>query len=68
MGLAKDSSSSPIGKAIFLVSNWKWDIYQGGFSLDSKVSDIVSQGEWAWPTDWQVKYPSLAAIDIPILS
>ncbi|GJV82219.1 hypothetical protein Tco_1518089 [Tanacetum coccineum] len=44
------------------------DIYRAGFSLDSKVADIISHGEWAWPIEWQFKYPNLASATFPLLS
>ncbi|GJZ13757.1 hypothetical protein Tco_0548987 [Tanacetum coccineum] len=44
------------------------DIHRAGFLLYSKVSDIINQGTWAWPSEWQVKYPILANIDVPTLS
>ncbi|GJW73196.1 putative reverse transcriptase domain, reverse transcriptase zinc-binding domain protein [Tanacetum coccineum] len=44
------------------------DIYRAGFSLDSKVADIISHGEWAWPIEWQVKYLNLESAIVPLLS
>ncbi|GJW77890.1 hypothetical protein Tco_0139572 [Tanacetum coccineum] len=44
------------------------DIHRAGFSVHSKISDIINQGAWAWPSEWQVKYPILANIDVPTLS
>ncbi|GJV16116.1 putative RNA-directed DNA polymerase [Tanacetum coccineum] len=57
---------SSIGPLSNVISNR--DIYRAGFSLDSKVADIISHGKWAWPFEWQVKYPNLASAIVPLLS
>ncbi|GJY90899.1 hypothetical protein Tco_0506095 [Tanacetum coccineum] len=57
---------SSIGPFSNVISNR--DIYRAGFSLDSKVADIISHGEWAWPIEWQFKYPNLASATFPLLS
>ncbi|GKF06055.1 hypothetical protein Tco_0036723, partial [Tanacetum coccineum] len=58
------------GKAKALIASHisNCDIYTSGFRLDSKVSDIIHHGAWAWPNDWLVKYPSLVNVVVPLLS
>nr|GEX08151.1 reverse transcriptase domain, reverse transcriptase zinc-binding domain protein [Tanacetum cinerariifolium] len=29
------------------------DIHKAGFSMGSKVADIISHGSWTWPKEWQ---------------
>ncbi|GJU46328.1 reverse transcriptase domain, reverse transcriptase zinc-binding domain protein [Tanacetum coccineum] len=38
------------------------DIYRAGFQVSSKVSELIVNGNWVWPTDWPVKFPSLSSI------
>ncbi|GJY45516.1 hypothetical protein Tco_0434579 [Tanacetum coccineum] len=44
------------------------DIFQEGFNKETKVCDLVKNGVLDWPTSWLSKYPSLNAIDSPILA
>ncbi|MFS7899786.1 putative RNA-directed DNA polymerase [Helianthus anomalus] len=32
---------------------------EGDFSRHSKVADLVSNGAWKWPHDWQVRFPNI---------
>ncbi|GJU81457.1 putative reverse transcriptase domain-containing protein [Tanacetum coccineum] len=54
-----------------------WDVVclpmkEGGlglrFKLDMRVSDIIKDGMWAWPTDWLIKYPMLSNMNAPVLT
>ncbi|GJX41003.1 hypothetical protein Tco_0255993 [Tanacetum coccineum] len=44
------------------------DIYSVGFRLNAKVRDIIDNGSWGWPNEWNLKYPGLVNIVIPQLS
>nr|GEX42583.1 hypothetical protein [Tanacetum cinerariifolium] len=43
-------------------------IYRAGFTLSSKVSAAITNGEWSWPDEWLSKYPHLNSIAVPLLS
>ncbi|GKE11521.1 hypothetical protein Tco_1415072, partial [Tanacetum coccineum] len=51
---------STLGPLTNIISNR--DIYMAGFRLDASVAEIIQQREWAWPIEWQVKYPLLNTI------
>ncbi|GKB64526.1 RNA-directed DNA polymerase, eukaryota, reverse transcriptase zinc-binding domain protein [Tanacetum coccineum] len=55
-----------IGPIEGVVSNR--DIYSAGFRLNAKVRDIINNGSWGWPTQWNLKYHSLVNIVVPQLS
>ncbi|GJW46336.1 putative RNA-directed DNA polymerase [Tanacetum coccineum] len=57
---------SPLGQLSNVISNR--DIYSAGFKLDMRVSDIIKDGMWAWPTDWLIKYPMISNINAPVLT
>ncbi|GJV60546.1 putative reverse transcriptase domain, reverse transcriptase zinc-binding domain protein [Tanacetum coccineum] len=40
---------SSVGPLSCVISNR--DIFRAGFSLESRVADIISHDEWAWPTE-----------------
>ncbi|GJY65056.1 putative RNA-directed DNA polymerase, eukaryota, reverse transcriptase zinc-binding domain protein [Tanacetum coccineum] len=44
------------------------DIFWEGFNKETKVCDLVKNGVLDWPTSWLSKYPSLNAIDSPVLA
>ncbi|GKB44156.1 hypothetical protein Tco_0889098 [Tanacetum coccineum] len=44
------------------------DIFREGFNKETKVCDLVKNGILDWPTSWLSKYPSLNAIDSPVLA
>ncbi|GKD62853.1 reverse transcriptase domain, reverse transcriptase zinc-binding domain protein, partial [Tanacetum coccineum] len=44
------------------------DIYKAGLGLSAKVNEIIDSGMWSWPTDWVLKYPMLANLNVPNLS
>lgn len=39
-----------------------------GFTMQSKVSDIIENNHWKWPTDWIDKFVPLNSLPIPSLS
>ncbi|GJU60852.1 putative RNA-directed DNA polymerase, eukaryota, reverse transcriptase zinc-binding domain protein [Tanacetum coccineum] len=43
------------------------DITREGFTIQSKVADLVTNGTWNWPFSWLAKAPNLALIVAPIL-
>ncbi|GKC30569.1 hypothetical protein Tco_1037863 [Tanacetum coccineum] len=43
------------------------DMFEAGLSLSCKVSDIVVNGEWRWPQNWDVKFPFLAQLPPPLI-
>ncbi|GKD58279.1 reverse transcriptase domain, reverse transcriptase zinc-binding domain protein [Tanacetum coccineum] len=51
--------------------SWGWrkilQVRLAGFQLYSKVSELIVNGNWVWPTDWPVKFPSLLSIIVPHL-
>ncbi|GJV84096.1 zinc finger, CCHC-type containing protein [Tanacetum coccineum] len=55
-----------IGPIEGVVSNR--DIYSAGFRLNAKVRDIINNGSWGWPNEWNLKYPCLVNIVVPQLS
>ncbi|GJZ26001.1 putative RNA-directed DNA polymerase [Tanacetum coccineum] len=55
-------SQSPISR--FLSPR---DITREGFTIQSKVADLVTNGTWNWPLSWLAKAPNLALIAAPIL-
>ncbi|GJS87308.1 GRF1-interacting factor 1-like protein [Tanacetum coccineum] len=57
---------SPLGQLSNVISNR--DIYSAGFKLDMRVSDIIKDGMWAWPTDWLIKYPMISNMNAPVLT
>ncbi|GJZ01962.1 hypothetical protein Tco_0519923 [Tanacetum coccineum] len=42
-------------------------IYDARLQNDSKVASLVQRGNWCWPDDWMIKFPSLRQIQIPQL-
>ncbi|GJU31412.1 hypothetical protein Tco_1175001 [Tanacetum coccineum] len=43
------------------------DIHHARFSLDSKVTDLISNNTWIWPVEWGMKYPILLSVTVPSL-
>ncbi|GJR37328.1 hypothetical protein Tco_1213012 [Tanacetum coccineum] len=41
------------------------DISNGGFNMNSCVSDLVVIGQWMWPQAWILKAPNLSIIPTP---
>nr|GEW62708.1 hypothetical protein [Tanacetum cinerariifolium] len=44
------------------------DIHRAGFTLFSKVSAAITNGDWSWPDEWFSKYHTLNSIAVPMLS
>ncbi|GJV75084.1 hypothetical protein Tco_1506668 [Tanacetum coccineum] len=44
------------------------DIFRAGFNWDTKLQDLICNGTWTWPDEWNVKYPVLMSINVPIIS
>ncbi|GJT93495.1 reverse transcriptase zinc-binding domain-containing protein [Tanacetum coccineum] len=42
-------------------------IYGARLQNDSKVTSLVQRGNWCWPDDWMIRFPSLRQIQIPQL-
>ncbi|GJS76900.1 reverse transcriptase domain-containing protein [Tanacetum coccineum] len=55
-------SQSPLNR--FLTPR---DITREGFSIQSKVADLVTNGTWNWPLSWLAKAPNLMSIAAPTL-
>ncbi|XP_071689241.1 uncharacterized protein [Rutidosis leptorrhynchoides] len=55
---------SDIGPLAYIISSRI--IHDGGFNVDSKVRDIVVNGQWVWPIEWVNRFPLLANIKVPI--
>ncbi|PWA52070.1 RNA-directed DNA polymerase, eukaryota, Reverse transcriptase zinc-binding domain protein [Artemisia annua] len=45
----------------------KRDIFDAGLSLDCRVADLVTNGEWIWPTCLSDKFPFLTHLPPPLL-
>ncbi|GJY18410.1 hypothetical protein Tco_0389901 [Tanacetum coccineum] len=50
-----------------------WDVkmasnMRGGFNMQECVNDIISDGVWAWPSEWHNRYPTLNLINVHILN
>ncbi|GJS48129.1 retrotransposon protein, putative, ty1-copia subclass [Tanacetum coccineum] len=43
------------------------DITREGFSIQSKVADLMTNGTWNWPLSWLAKAPNLMSIAAPTL-
>ncbi|GJV83920.1 hypothetical protein Tco_1523818 [Tanacetum coccineum] len=43
------------------------DITREGFSIQSKVVDLMTNGTWNWPLSWLAKAPNLMSIAAPTL-
>ncbi|XP_022014521.1 uncharacterized protein LOC110914018 [Helianthus annuus] len=43
------------------------DIHRPGLTTRSTVNEIVVNGGWSWPVEWQNKFPSLFNLNVPSL-
>ncbi|GJV28501.1 hypothetical protein Tco_1384949 [Tanacetum coccineum] len=43
-------------------------IYEAGFQLSAKVSNVVSHGNWLWLDDWHLKYPMIYHMHTTIIN
>ncbi|GKA24241.1 zf-CCHC domain-containing protein [Tanacetum coccineum] len=55
-------SQSPLNRFLTLR-----DITREGFSIQSKVVDLMTNGTWNWPLSWLAKAPNLMSIAAPTL-
>ncbi|GJY42292.1 hypothetical protein Tco_0429562 [Tanacetum coccineum] len=44
------------------------NIVRSGFLLTDKVSDLISNGAWRWPSDWYNRFPDVVSIPVPEIS
>ncbi|GJV40441.1 RNA-directed DNA polymerase, eukaryota, reverse transcriptase zinc-binding domain protein [Tanacetum coccineum] len=44
------------------------DLYDARLSSDLKVSDMVCNGQWRWPTEWQESFPMITSLDVPAIN
>ncbi|GKB68906.1 N-acetyltransferase 9-like protein [Tanacetum coccineum] len=44
------------------------DIYDARISLDCTVKDIVNDGRWKWPAEWNTDFAEIDQIQIPTLN
>ncbi|GJY69825.1 hypothetical protein Tco_0472807 [Tanacetum coccineum] len=73
IGLAKSkkeiSQSQPMEEQQLLLNNLsKIKFMYDSFSLNAKVHELILNGEWIWPTEWYMKYPSLVHASVPTLN
>ncbi|GJR71446.1 hypothetical protein Tco_0083811 [Tanacetum coccineum] len=40
---------------------------RAGFDLNTKLSEVIIDNVWRWPTDWSSKYPNIISLPIPML-
>ncbi|GKB33065.1 RNA-directed DNA polymerase, eukaryota, reverse transcriptase zinc-binding domain protein [Tanacetum coccineum] len=43
------------------------DLYDARLSGDLKVIDMISDGKWKWPTEWDEKSPEITILKVPNL-
>ncbi|GJS24843.1 RNA-directed DNA polymerase, eukaryota, reverse transcriptase zinc-binding domain protein [Tanacetum coccineum] len=63
-----NKASGPYGDILAAFFKEAGDIHRAGFSLNSKVANVLNHVNGAWPHAWVVKYPILAGTIIPTLS
>ncbi|GKD03198.1 hypothetical protein Tco_1178172 [Tanacetum coccineum] len=44
------------------------DIHRANFTMTTKLSEIILDGQWSWPHDWFLKYPILSTINVPSIT
>ncbi|GJY71854.1 hypothetical protein Tco_0475557 [Tanacetum coccineum] len=44
------------------------DMFRAGFNLETKVEELICNGRWTWPSEWNTKYALLDSINPPNLS
>ncbi|GKB43609.1 hypothetical protein Tco_0888551 [Tanacetum coccineum] len=52
-----------LGPLFRIISNRS--LYFAKFSRDMMVADMVSNGEWKWPSEWKIEHPSVVQIIVP---
>ncbi|GJS26999.1 RNA-directed DNA polymerase, eukaryota, reverse transcriptase zinc-binding domain protein [Tanacetum coccineum] len=53
------------GKNFWIVSNKS--LYNARLTRDMMVADMVSNGEWVWPREWENDFPIIKQINVPKL-
>ncbi|GJR35995.1 hypothetical protein Tco_1211679 [Tanacetum coccineum] len=55
--------------------SWAWknllsirDLIRNNVSSGLKVSDMVYNGQWRWPIEWQEKFPMITCLDVPAIN
>ncbi|GJU35207.1 hypothetical protein Tco_1183561 [Tanacetum coccineum] len=43
------------------------DIFRDRFNLSTKLKELISNGVWTWPNEWNAKYHFLEALNTPVL-
>ncbi|GJW22667.1 hypothetical protein Tco_0033289 [Tanacetum coccineum] len=41
------------------------DIHRAGLNMGTMIKESICNGQWRWSSEWSVKYPSLAVINVP---
>nr|GEX66082.1 hypothetical protein [Tanacetum cinerariifolium] len=41
------------------------DIHRAGLTMSTMIKESICNGQWRWPSEWSVKYPLLAVINVP---
>ncbi|GJZ70423.1 hypothetical protein Tco_0633973 [Tanacetum coccineum] len=44
------------------------DLYDARFSNEACLADIINNGRWTWPAEWENDFPELKQINVPILT
>ncbi|GKB57204.1 putative reverse transcriptase domain, reverse transcriptase zinc-binding domain protein, partial [Tanacetum coccineum] len=42
------------------------DMYRVGFDLKTKLSEVIIDNVWRWPTDWLLKYLNIISLPVPM--
>ncbi|PWA72038.1 reverse transcriptase domain, Reverse transcriptase zinc-binding domain protein [Artemisia annua] len=68
------------GKSVFMWhDNWsnlgplnsivhKRTLYEARMGTNDKVNDLISNGEWMWPNEWNSNFPQLQQLNVPMIS
>ncbi|GJR86569.1 RNA-directed DNA polymerase, eukaryota, reverse transcriptase zinc-binding domain protein [Tanacetum coccineum] len=44
------------------------DLYDERLTSCLKVSDMIGEGEWKWPSEWHHKFPMITSLDVPAIN
>ncbi|GJT95055.1 hypothetical protein Tco_1090573 [Tanacetum coccineum] len=44
------------------------DLYDEILTSCLKVSDMIREGEWKWPSEWHHKFPMITCLDVPAIN
>ncbi|GJR68831.1 RNA-directed DNA polymerase, eukaryota, reverse transcriptase zinc-binding domain protein [Tanacetum coccineum] len=59
----KWNSNGPLSKLI----NHR-TIVQFGFSLEDKVCDLIQNGIWSWPDEWEGRFSTVLDVPVPVIN